>query len=296
MSVLLLDKGRGVGGRMATRCMGSARLDHGAQYFTVRNSQFQLHVDTWLKAGVAKEWFRHLPEDSNPEGYPRYSGLRGMTDIPKYLAKDLDVLLSAEVTKLLRDNGLWIVQTASNDFLTARELVITTPLPQALNLLETMGHEYAIGNIEALRKVRYERGLATLAILDGPSGLPAPGGLKVRDAPLTWIADNQIKGISPEVSSITIHANANFADQYWDSCDNLRGKIMIEAAAPLIQSNVSEFNCHRWKYTTPINPWSEQYFHNDDLRFTLAGDSFGGARIEGAALSGLAAASRILSS
>ena len=219
-----------------------------------------------------------------------------MTDIPKYLAKDLDVLLSAEVTKLVRDVSLWIVQTASNDFFTARELVITTPLPQALNLLETLGHEYDKGNIEALRKVRYERGLATLAILDGPSGLPAPGGLKVHDAPITWIADNQIKGISPDVSAITIHANAKFADEYWDSCDNLRGKIMIGAAALLIQSNISEFKCHRWGYTTPINPWPEQYFYNDDLRFTLAGDSFGGARIEGAALSGLAAAFRILSS
>ena len=296
MSVRLLDKGRGVGGRIATRCMGSARLDHGAQYFTVRDSQFQVFVDNWLEAGVVKEWFRHLPEDSNPEGHPRYCGLRGMTDIPKYLAKDLDVLLSAEVTKLVRDVSLWIVQTASNDFFTARELVITTPLPQALNLLATLGHEYDKGNIEALRKVRYERGLATLAILDGPSGLPAPGGLKVHDAPITWIADNQIKGISPDVSAITIHANANFADEYWDSCDNLRGKIMIGAAAPLIQSNISEFNCHRWGYTTPINPWPEQYFYNDDLRFTLAGDSFGGARIEGAALSGLAAATRIISS
>ena len=69
MSVRLLDKGRGVGGRMATRCMGGARIDHGAQYFTVRDSQFQVFVDTWLEAGAVKEWFRHLPEDSNPEGY-----------------------------------------------------------------------------------------------------------------------------------------------------------------------------------------------------------------------------------
>ena len=296
MSVRLLDKGRCVGGRMATRCMGVARLDHGAQYFTVRDSRFQVLVDTWLEAGVVKEWFRHLPEDSNPKGYPRYCGLRGMTDIPKYLAKDLDILVSAEVTKLARDAGLWIVQTASNDFFAARELVITIPLPQALNLLETISHEFTKGNIEALKKVRYERGLATLAILDGPSGLPEPGGLKVHDAPLSWIADNQIKGISPDVSAITIHANANFADEHWDSCDNLRGKIMIEAAAPLIRSDVSEFNCHRWGFTTPINPYPEQYFHNEDLRFTLAGDSFGGARIEGAALSGFAAASRILGS
>lgn len=296
MSVRLLDKGRGVGGRMATRRMEGARLDHGAQYFTVRDSQLQEFVNTWLDAGVIKEWFRHLPEDSNPEGYPRYCGLRGMTDVPKHLAKDLDVCLCAEVTELMREADSWMVRTASGDSFIARELVITAPLPQALKLLDTMSHEYAIGYIEALREVSYERGLATLAILDGPSGLLAPGGLKVHEAPLTWIADNQTKGISPDVSAITIHANATFAEEHWDSHDDLRGKLMIEAALPFIQANIIEFNCHRWGFTTPINPWSEKYFHNDELHLTLAGDSFGGARIEGAALSGFAAASKVLDS
>ena len=296
MSVRLLDKGRCVGGRMATRRMSGARLDHGAQYFTVRDSQLQTFVDTWLEAGVAKEWFRYLPEDSNPEGYPRYCGIRGMTDIPKYLAKDLEVCLCAEVTQLTRVNDLWLVRTTSDDSFIARELVITAPLPQALKLLDTINRYNAIGFIEALREVRYECGLATLAILDGPSGLSAPGGLKVHDAPLTWIADNQMKGISIDVPAITIHANATFAEEHWDSHDNLRGKIMLDAAAPFLKANVIEFNCHRWGFTTPINPWSEQYFHSAELHLTLAGDSFGGARIEGAALSGIAAASRIMAS
>lgn len=34
--VSVLDKGRGVGGRLATRRIGDAVLDHGAQFFTVR--------------------------------------------------------------------------------------------------------------------------------------------------------------------------------------------------------------------------------------------------------------------
>ncbi len=296
ISVRLLDKGRGVGGRMATRLMDGARLDHGAQYFTVRDSQLQEFVNTWLDANVVKEWFRHLPEDSNPEGYPRYCGIRGMTDVPKYLAKDLDVYLCAEVTQLIRKAGSWMVQTISGNSYIARDLVITAPLPQALKLLDTMSPEYVIGYIGALREVSYERGLSTLAILDGPSGLPAPGGLKVHEAPLTWIADNQIKGISPKVSAITIHANATFAEEYWHSHNGLRGNLMIEAALPFIKANIIEFDCHRWGFTTPINPWPEEYFHNAELHLTLAGDSFGGARIEGAALSGFAAASKVLDS
>ncbi|MSO32728.1 MAG: FAD-dependent oxidoreductase, partial [Ilumatobacteraceae bacterium] len=36
-SVIVLDKGRSVGGRMATRRIGDATVDHGAQFFTVRS-------------------------------------------------------------------------------------------------------------------------------------------------------------------------------------------------------------------------------------------------------------------
>ena len=62
---------------------------------------------------------------------------------------------------------------------------------------------------------------------------------------------------------------------------------MLEAAAPYLKAEVKEFKCHRWGFTTPINPWPDPYFHNPGLKLTLAGDSFGGARVEGAALSGI---------
>ena len=220
-SVRILDKGRGLGGRMATRRMAGGRLDHGAQYFTVRDPRLQTYADDWLAAGIIKEWFRHLPEDSNADGYPRYCGVAGMTDAPKHLAKELDVCNSQQVVELSRDADLWTACTASGDFFLGEHLIITAPLPQALNLLDATGLTYANGASDALRAVRYDRGLATLAILDGASGLPEPGGIKIHKAPLTWIADNQQKGISPDVSAITIHADADFAEVHWDSPNEL---------------------------------------------------------------------------
>ena len=293
-SVRLLDKGRGFGGRMATRRMAGGRLDHGAQFFTVRDSRLQSYADEWLKAGVIKEWFRHLPEDSNDEGYSRYCGLTGMTDVPKYLAQELDVERSQQVTELSRDTNLWIARTEKGDRFLAEELIIAAPLPQALNLLDMTGLRYANGDTDALRAVRYERGLATLAILDGPSGIPEPGGIKIHEGCLSWIGDNQQKGISPGVSAVTIHANAAFAEAHWDSPNDLRGPLMLEAAAAHLKANVVEYNCHRWGFTTPVNPWHEPYYRNAGLRLTLAGDAFGGPRIEGAALSGIEAAKALL--
>jgi renalase len=286
--VRVLDKGRGCGGRMATRRIGLARLDHGAQFFTVRDAKFQRYVDQWLDAGVVRQWFCRAPYDSGPAGHPRYCGNAGMADVPNYLARDLDVQRAQTVVQVQRAAQQWLVRSACGAEFRARHLVVTAPLPQALELLQTSGLDYAGSALTQLRAVRYERGLATLAILDAPSGLPGAGFLKLQDATLSWIADNQAKGISPQVPCVTIHAAAAFAAQHWDSPDAVRGSLMLNSAAKYLASNVVEFSCHRWGYTLPINPYPEAYFHNPDLSLSIAGDAFGGERVEGAALSGLA--------
>jgi predicted NAD/FAD-dependent oxidoreductase len=40
LRVMVVDKGRAVGGRMASRRIGEAVFDHGAQFITARSDQF----------------------------------------------------------------------------------------------------------------------------------------------------------------------------------------------------------------------------------------------------------------
>lgn len=290
--VVVLDKGRGVGGRMATRRQGQARFDHGAQYFTVRSEAFKKWADDWLAAGVIKEWFRKLPGDRSPDGYPRYIGLRGISDIPKYLAEGLTLRKEQRVCRL-SFNGSWRVETDSGLSFQCRRLILTPPVPQALELLRTA--DVDLGNIgESLAKIRYRKGLAVMATLDGPSGLPDFGGLKITSGPLEWIADNQRKGISPEVAAVTLHACADYAEAYWDEPDEIRAPPLIAAASPMLKAAVREIACHRWGFTRPVSWFEDPFFYRADLNLMLAGDGFGGPRVEGAALSGLAAADALL--
>ena len=64
--VVVVDKGRSPGGRLATRRIDDATLDHGAQFFTVRDSLFETHVSEWIASGVVTEWCRgfrqHIPK------------------------------------------------------------------------------------------------------------------------------------------------------------------------------------------------------------------------------------------
>ena len=58
---------------------------------------------------------------------------------------------------------------------------------------------------DRLAALQYERCLAVMAVLDGPSRVPPPGGLALSEGPISWIADNQQKGVSA-TPAVTLHA------------------------------------------------------------------------------------------
>src|SRR5918997_5500096 len=114
--VVVLDKGRGVGGRMATRRVGNGVFDHGAQFFTVRGERFEGIVAGWLREGVAEEWTRGFADSDrqpNEDGHPRYRGSHGMTSIPKHLARGLDVRTGERVVPVETSGDGWEVECES---------------------------------------------------------------------------------------------------------------------------------------------------------------------------------------
>jgi predicted NAD/FAD-dependent oxidoreductase len=50
---------------------------------------------------------------------------------------------------------------------------------------------------------------------------------------------------------------------------------------------------HRWKFSEPITVFPEPCVWLEELGLGFAGDAFGGARVEGAALSGWALADKM---
>lgn len=133
-----------------------------------------------------------------------------------------------------------------------------------------------------------------MAILDASSALNEYGGLRIVKDPIKWIADNQIKGISPDLPTLTIHATAQFSQTHWDSPDKISAPILLEAVQPHIRSKIVEWQLHRWQYAFPINSWHNLFYRDTERNLFMAGDAFGGPRVEGAALSGIQAADEYL--
>ena len=198
--VIVFDKGRGVGGRLATRRIGDATLDHGAQFFTVRSEEFASHVNTWLNAGVVHEWCRGFDSE---DGHPRYAGSKGMSGIAKHLAQGLDVRTNALVFSLERTATGYNVITDDGVAHACDKVLLTAPIPQSFSLM----FGGAIEMPDEMRTIDYDRTLGLLAVLDSANhNVSSPGGMQNPDEVFSFIGDNSAKGISA-THALTFHAN-----------------------------------------------------------------------------------------
>ena len=289
IKVIVIDKGRGIGGRLATRRVQQGSIegvfDYGAQYFSVENPQFKLWVDDWLKNGVIKEWCQGF---GDLDGKPRYCGVNGTRGIARYLAKNLDFRSKTKVTEISYEKK-WLVETDSELQYQGDMLVMTPPVPQSLALLDASFIGLPLEVRFALEKIEYHSCIAVLALLEQPSNIPAPGGINLEDNFLIWLADNHQKGISPDGYAITLHATPQFSDEYWNADDAEIAYKLITAAADYLNSPVTKYQVHRWRYSLPKTVYNEPCLGLLELPLVLAGDGFVAPKIEGAVLSGIAA-------
>jgi predicted NAD/FAD-dependent oxidoreductase len=283
--VTLLDKGHRPGGRMATKPFEGALFDYGAQFFTVRHEKFAAFQRGWETRGLTRIWSHGF--NGSTDGHPRYIGSQGMNSIPAYLAQGLDVQTGVKVSRIMPIRGGWALATDIDETLEAQALIVTCPVPQALALFD---FSLADADRTALERIDYERCLALMAIVENSVQLPAPGAKQMENGePVSWVADNQQKGISQTGQSLTIHAGPQFSLENWDrDADSVAAKLLNGYRA-------TAWKLHRWKYSKPTVLHEGRFFRlQTSAPIVLAGDAFGEPRVEGAALSGLAAAAELL--
>lgn len=293
--VLVLDKGRSVGGRMATRRIGGGLADHGAQFFTAREDAFIALVYRWVAEGLVFEWSRGWSDGSlatSRDGHPRYAVHGGMTALMKRLAEGIDVRTGVQIVKARRILNGWQVEDENGTTQRARMLLLTPPVPQSLALLNEGGVELPEDVRSTLAAITYAPCLTLIAHIEGGFNLPEPGAIQRPHANIHWIADNQRKGISPQAKIITAQANAEYSRKFWDAEDATIIRAFRVDLLPFMSEDarIAEAQIKRWRYSHPESIYTDlTLVVENGAPLAFAGDAFGGPHVEGAVLSGIAA-------
>ncbi len=299
IAVTVFEKSRGLGGRAATRRDGPFHFDHGAQYFTVRDPRLLPYVHSWHQRGLIAPWQGALAVRdgdgwrSAKEGVRRWVAVPGMSALGRHLGDDLTVHREVRVAHVQREGAQWrLVADSGADLGVFDVVLVCVPAPQAVTLLEPIAPDLSR---EAQRAVMHPT-WATMLVLTERPALPYDGAFINDDPVLGWISREASKPGREAYEGWVLHASRAWSTAHLEDDAASVTTAMTAAFSALLDSPVEPVHAtsHRWRHALP-DPVAPDAALYDAVRGVGAGgDWCGGPRVEGALLSGIALAGRVL--
>jgi len=308
-SLRLFDKGRGAGGRLATRRVEAPgkspgttlQFDHGAQYLTARGPGFarllaEHGAAPWGEAG----WLVGTP---------------GMSGLPRALARGLDLALARHVTAIEGEPGAWIIRHLPADAVRpgrplpaeppAAEgpftaLAITLPASQAAPLIAPHAPAW-LGPLDAVRMAPCWTLLAAFAerlpLPDAHRAAPDPNP-GPNPGPIGWAARDSAKpGRDAAAECWVVQASPAWSHRHLEAPAETVMADLLAALGALAGRDLPSPTyaaTHRWRHALVETPLGRPCLHDPALGLGLAGDWCLAGRAEAAHDSGLALAAALI--
>ncbi|QXT34664.1 NAD(P)-binding protein [Sphingomonas sanguinis] len=278
------DKGRGPGGRMASKVVTAQGLcfvfDYGAQYLTARDPGFVAQVEDWGRQGVAARW--------PAAGDDTWVGMPGMNAVVAHMAAVLDVRWSTHIRTLRRDaDGWWLTHDAMTEG-PFDAVVLALPAEQTADLAEPSDTALA-------RLARANPSEPCWTVLLGfDTAVSAPDILSAAD-PIDWAARNGAKPGRGGGEAWTIHATPDWSRRHVESERTSVTASLLRALEERVGTLPVPVHAtaHRWRYARSGKAGIGAY-HRPDIALAACGDWLIAPRVESAWLSGRQAAEMLL--
>lgn len=298
LAVEIFDKGRGPGGRLATRRADGFAFDHGAQYFTIKDARLDPYMKLWRDQILVAPWrgrFGVLEAGEfieQPPSHPRWVAIPGMSGLARQLAADLDVNLAVRIKEARREGDGWrLTDEGGGNRGLFDWLVVAVPPDQAIPLLQDAPDLAARAKAAVM-----EPCWAAMLGFEAPLDLPFEGAA-VAGSPLAWIARNDTKPGRKPGESLVLHANPTWSRDHLEQTPEAALALMTAALTEALGKSPGApvyGTAHRWRYAQVANPCPGGPRFDADIGAGICGDWTTGPRIEAAWVSGLTLARQML--
>jgi renalase len=320
VEVTVFDKGRAPGGRLSGVRSPDLVADLGAPYFTARDPRFVSVVETWLEGGIVARWegrvralgSREVRFVETPQ-VERFVGTPSMNAIARHLGRDVLIAQSHRVDAIVREGKAFLLEGSVADagrtlgprapedlsvaFGVFDVVLVCLPSDQVHPLLSAVH----AGLAERVARHTCDPCLALAFRPDGDAlaEVPVDGLFIGREGDpgriLSWLVRDSSKPFREGPDCWVAHADAEWSRRHLRDPE-AEAAMLAEVASVLGVEpfGVRASTLRRWAYARPLGaPLSEPIF-DEVSRLGAAGDWAGGGRIEGAFLSGLDLAQRVL--
>jgi hypothetical protein len=301
--VTIFEKSRGVGGRMATRhteAFGS--FDHGAPCFSACDERFRRYLRAWEAQGLVGRWptapqqsVRLAAGQTKPvdNWQDSFVAMPQMNSICKHLSSGLAIQKQVRVQRVRTEGPEFkLADENGSDLGTFDFVICTAPAEQTAELLAPFPEIARSAN-----EVRMKLNWVAMVSLAQP--LVVTWQLaEIEESWLELAVRNQTKpGRKVAGEQLVLHAGSDWTSAHWDSSPEEVGSAMFAEFARVLGRELptaDQLIAHRWKYATTIQPSEQRCLSACEDRVLACGDWTGGVGVEGAFLSGAAAAGRVL--
>jgi predicted NAD/FAD-dependent oxidoreductase len=271
-NVLVLEKSKAIGGRMATRRDPPACYDHGAQHIKGPD----LFTEFWSNELTTFPGLKVWQEGPKIQ----YAFKDGMNSFLKSHVDRRNIQLEKKVIRFEegREQGLAVCEDGSQ--WSAKNILLSAPLPQSLDLLRASNISYP----QALDEIRYAKALVALVQFEDP--LPSElSQISYQDQiseDLYSVSNQKTKEVSV-VDCFTVVGSETFSETHFENNEAETLKHLIRHFTDhykINPSKVKKCQLKKWRFSHPLQTFGTEYLEVKEGLF-LVGDAFGGGSVNG---------------
>lgn len=309
-SVTIFDKSRGSGGRISSKKVGESSWDMGAQFMRAHTPEFAAELEQWNNKGWIAEWpitpwiIDEQGAKPSPDNVRRFVGMPRMTGLSRGLLEAAAEfitqtrIVSTEFisSKTISDKtkAQWyLIDDKGQRFGPFDSLVINVPPEQALPLLPANSPFK-----EQIQNFTMQPCWTLLLGFAEPLATEISAAF-VKTGPLAWIARNTTKPsrVANTDDAWVIQASHEWSQAHVDASREDVLNALTQAFADSLGIDLPSARdtwLHRWLFSIPAQAPELGALHDNAHNLAICGDWCQQGSIEGAWISGKAAAQKLL--